>query len=274
MSLRTTPLSPSTSGPFEPSPGNGPPVSSGIIVQSVTVAAVEPAVVVVAPDVVDVDDDAPLVVAVAFGQSLPPEHPATASPSPPRSASAPGATRAGSGGRWSLRLHPSCRQDARPAFTPPERRQERRRSATRRATRTPKSTPARLERAARTSTRTRRALRPAVPGPGLHPPSPRDGRGQPRNSASHTQPTSTADGRDQEEQEHEAAADHEPVDRAAEHPHRGRGGEIDRGDADDPVRQSPCEAQVGGARSTCSTVRAWQMSSTGVLWTLSAPGGN
>ena len=30
MSLRTTPLSVSTSGPFVPSPGNGPAVSSGI----------------------------------------------------------------------------------------------------------------------------------------------------------------------------------------------------------------------------------------------------
>src|SRR6476620_231244 len=32
MSLRTTPLSDRTSGPFEPSPGNGPAVSSGISV--------------------------------------------------------------------------------------------------------------------------------------------------------------------------------------------------------------------------------------------------
>src|SRR5690348_17007783 len=30
MSLRTTPLCPRTSGPFEPSPGYGPAVSSGI----------------------------------------------------------------------------------------------------------------------------------------------------------------------------------------------------------------------------------------------------
>ena len=89
MSLRTTPLSPSASGPLEPSPGNGPPVSSGMIVQSVIVAAVEPTVVVVAPDVVDVVDDTPLVVAVAFELSLPPEQPAATSPSPPRSASAP-----------------------------------------------------------------------------------------------------------------------------------------------------------------------------------------
>jgi hypothetical protein len=32
MSLRTTPLSVSAFGPFEPSPGNGPAVSSGISV--------------------------------------------------------------------------------------------------------------------------------------------------------------------------------------------------------------------------------------------------
>ena len=31
MSLRTTPLSASTFGPLEPSPGNGPPVSSGTL---------------------------------------------------------------------------------------------------------------------------------------------------------------------------------------------------------------------------------------------------
>src|SRR6478609_5642531 len=37
MSMRTTPLSDRTSGPFEPSPGNGPAVSSGI---SVTHSAV------------------------------------------------------------------------------------------------------------------------------------------------------------------------------------------------------------------------------------------
>src|SRR4051794_28875646 len=34
MSWRTTPLNVRTSGPFEPSPGNGPVVSSGIVVQS------------------------------------------------------------------------------------------------------------------------------------------------------------------------------------------------------------------------------------------------
>src|SRR5829696_4881882 len=89
MSLRTTPLSASASGPFEPSPGYGPAVSSGMIVQSVTVAAVEPAVVVAAPDVPEVDDDAPFVVAVASLLSLPPEHPTTARPRPPSSTSAP-----------------------------------------------------------------------------------------------------------------------------------------------------------------------------------------
>src|SRR6476646_9630784 len=38
MSARTTPLWLSTSGPFEPSPGYGPPVSSGIGLQSSTPA--------------------------------------------------------------------------------------------------------------------------------------------------------------------------------------------------------------------------------------------
>jgi hypothetical protein len=45
--------------------------------------------VVVAPADVDVDELAPFVVAVAPFESLPPEHPATASPSPPSSANAP-----------------------------------------------------------------------------------------------------------------------------------------------------------------------------------------
>src|SRR5439155_468689 len=48
MSRRTTPLSVSTSGPFEPSPGYGPAVSSGIAV----------VIVEAAPDVVV--DDAPV----------------------------------------------------------------------------------------------------------------------------------------------------------------------------------------------------------------------
>ena len=39
MSLRTTPLWVRTSGPFEPSPGNGPAVSSGMTVQSAAAAA-------------------------------------------------------------------------------------------------------------------------------------------------------------------------------------------------------------------------------------------
>src|SRR5215207_2626797 len=90
MSLRTTPFSASTSGPFEPSPGNGPPVSSGNAEHEVTVDAAEPAVVVVAALVVGVvDDDAPSVVAAARFESFPPEHPATANPRPPRSAKAP-----------------------------------------------------------------------------------------------------------------------------------------------------------------------------------------
>ena len=38
MSARTTPLWLSTSGPFEPSPGNGPAVSSGMTTQSAAAA--------------------------------------------------------------------------------------------------------------------------------------------------------------------------------------------------------------------------------------------
>src|SRR6187551_1202173 len=52
MSLRTMPLSVSTFGPLEPSPGNGPAVSSGISMHSA--AAVE-SVVVEPDDVVGVD---------------------------------------------------------------------------------------------------------------------------------------------------------------------------------------------------------------------------
>jgi hypothetical protein len=40
MSLRTTPSIANTSGPFDPSPGNGPAVSSGIFVQLLVVAVV------------------------------------------------------------------------------------------------------------------------------------------------------------------------------------------------------------------------------------------
>src|SRR6478672_9286794 len=55
MSARTTPLWLSTSGPFEPSPGNGPAVSSGMTTQSAAaLAAAEPAAV----DDADADDDA------------------------------------------------------------------------------------------------------------------------------------------------------------------------------------------------------------------------
>ena len=39
MSLRTIPLWPRTFGPFEPSPGNGPAVSSGMTAQSAAAAA-------------------------------------------------------------------------------------------------------------------------------------------------------------------------------------------------------------------------------------------
>src|SRR5437879_10033359 len=46
MSLRTTPLSPSALGPFEPSPGNGPAVSSGMVVQSAGAATAGCAAVV------------------------------------------------------------------------------------------------------------------------------------------------------------------------------------------------------------------------------------
>src|SRR5206468_6116664 len=42
MSLRTTPLWVRTSGPFEPSPGNGPAVSSGITAQSAAAAVDAP----------------------------------------------------------------------------------------------------------------------------------------------------------------------------------------------------------------------------------------
>ncbi len=55
MSLRTMPSSLNTSIPFEPSPGNGPAVSSGIVEHEAAVAA----------DEVEVDDVEPLVVVVA-----------------------------------------------------------------------------------------------------------------------------------------------------------------------------------------------------------------
>src|SRR6185369_9338342 len=68
MSLRTTPLWVSTSGPFEPSPGKGPAVSSGITAQSVAVVAsiVEPAV---APGVAEAGE---LVEVAAGGEALDP----------------------------------------------------------------------------------------------------------------------------------------------------------------------------------------------------------
>jgi hypothetical protein len=76
MSRRTTPAWVSTSGPFDPSPGYGPAVSSGIVEQ-----------VVDAPKVVDVAD-APLVVAVAAEPPPPVEQPAAATPRPPSTRSA------------------------------------------------------------------------------------------------------------------------------------------------------------------------------------------
>src|SRR6478609_1111115 len=62
MSLRTTPLWLRTSGPFEPSPGNGPAVSSGITSQAASPTAdadgPPPEAVAPAPDVAD--PEAPL----------------------------------------------------------------------------------------------------------------------------------------------------------------------------------------------------------------------
>src|SRR5947207_13451975 len=56
MSFRTTPLWVRTSGPFEPSPGNGPAVSSGIVSQLVALAA---APLVEAPAVADEELETP-----------------------------------------------------------------------------------------------------------------------------------------------------------------------------------------------------------------------
>jgi hypothetical protein len=53
MSLRTTPDSASASGPFEPSPGNGPAVSSGISAHAVSAEVAEVAEV---PDVAEVPE--------------------------------------------------------------------------------------------------------------------------------------------------------------------------------------------------------------------------
>src|SRR5207342_3194961 len=63
MSARTTPLWPRTSGPFEPSPGNGPAVSSGMTAQSAAavLATAEAAAVADAEVADDVPaDDAPV----------------------------------------------------------------------------------------------------------------------------------------------------------------------------------------------------------------------
>ena len=81
MSLRTTPLSVSTSAPFEPSPGYGPAVSSGMMEHDVTVAVAAP-VVVVAPAVVDVLDVLELDAAVP---DPPLPQPAASAPRPPSS---------------------------------------------------------------------------------------------------------------------------------------------------------------------------------------------
>src|SRR3954470_11674766 len=69
MSLRTTPLCVRTSGPLEPSPGNGPAVSSGRSVQSAAPAA-DPdaeAAVVAAPADPTVDAGARVLLAEAAG---------------------------------------------------------------------------------------------------------------------------------------------------------------------------------------------------------------
>src|SRR6476620_6061996 len=61
MSVRTTPLRVRMSGPFEPSPGNGPAVSSGITVQSAASAA----------DPVAAVEAAALELAAAFPEGVP-----------------------------------------------------------------------------------------------------------------------------------------------------------------------------------------------------------
>src|SRR5262245_13130622 len=85
MSLRTTPSSVRMLGPFVPSPGYGPSVSSGICSQVETVAAPAAVVAVVPPVVLVVarvlDDDALL------PPSLPHAVSTTAAPSPPNQVS-------------------------------------------------------------------------------------------------------------------------------------------------------------------------------------------
>jgi hypothetical protein len=83
MSPRTTPESSSTLGPFEPSPGKGPPVSSGTSERSPP-DETEPAVVVVAPeaDVVAVEPcpgppDPPPQAASRAAALMPPNRPST-----------------------------------------------------------------------------------------------------------------------------------------------------------------------------------------------------
>ena len=76
MSLRTTPFWVRTFGPFVPSPGNGPAVSSGIGAQLASVAA-GAVVVVVAGALVVVVVDARADVLFVAPLAPPPPHPAT-----------------------------------------------------------------------------------------------------------------------------------------------------------------------------------------------------
>ena len=64
MSLRTTPFSASTFGPFEPSPGNGPAVSSGISAHA-SPPDVEPGAASDVADAVDVEPDVEAVLVLA-----------------------------------------------------------------------------------------------------------------------------------------------------------------------------------------------------------------
>src|SRR5262245_30856314 len=85
MSLRTTPSSVRMFGPFVPSPGYGPAVSSGICSQVVAVVAAAAVVAVVPPVVLDVaplvDDD------VLLPPLLPQAVRTAAAPSPPNQVS-------------------------------------------------------------------------------------------------------------------------------------------------------------------------------------------
>src|SRR5262249_20299160 len=118
MSLRTTPSWVRTFGPFEPSPGKGPSVSSGIFEQLDSASSVAVVVLVVE----DAEDDVPFVVVVdpalrrvAWLVPVPPPHPATtaAAPRPPSSPSTcrrvlwPGS---GSGSRSLMRASTASRR--------------------------------------------------------------------------------------------------------------------------------------------------------------------